>query len=154
MAPAASEFAAFRPRQVRVIGIVGAIALFVGFAVLSVALFVVDWRPWHLIDMVWMNLLGILFGGAPRVADIQARPDRTGLTVRNIVRTRHVKWSEIVGVTFSRVGDDPWPILDLADGSTCAVMAIQHADGPRAHEEVARLRMLVTKWTNFEEDQP
>ena len=130
----------------RGIGIVGAIALFVGFAVLSVALFVVDWRPWHLIDMVWMNLLGILFGGALlRVADIQARPDRTGLTVRNIVRTRHVKWSETVGVPSS---------LDLADGSTCAVMAIQHADGPRAHEEVARLRMLVTKWTNFEEDQP
>lgn len=137
----------------RIIGIVGAIALFVGFAVLSVALVIVDWRPWHTIDVIWMNLLGILFSAALlRVADIQACPDRTGLTVRNIVRTRHLAWGEILGVTFSAAGDDPWPVLDLADGSTCAVMAIQHADGPRAHAEVARLRMLVSTWTTFQED--
>ena len=59
----------------RIISIVGAIAVTAGFAVLSVALFVVDWEPWTVLDMVWMNLLGILFGAALlRISDIQARP--------------------------------------------------------------------------------
>ncbi|MCM1012522.1 MULTISPECIES: PH domain-containing protein [unclassified Brevibacterium] len=153
MAPAASEFAVFRPRRVRALGFVGAGVVFVGFAVLSVALLVVDWRPWTWFDVVWMNLLGVLFSAALlRVGSIEARPDEAGLTVRNIVRTRRFGWGQILGVTFSTYGDDPWAILDLADGSTCAVMAIQHADGPRAYDEVARLRKLVTTWTTYEED--
>lgn len=137
----------------RIIGIVGAIVVFVGFAVLSVALFVVEWDPWTVLDMVWMNLLGIGIAAALlRIADIHARPTETGLVVRNMVRTRRFEWGQILGVSFSSEGDDPWPLLDLADGTTCAVMAIQHADGPRAHAEVARLRMLVSRRTHFKED--
>lgn len=137
----------------RVISIVGAIAVFIGFAVLSVALIVVDWKPWTTLDSVWMNVLGIIFSGALlRVADIQARPSETGLVVKNMVRTRTFAWGQILGVTFSPEGDDPWPILDLVDGTTCSVMAIQHADGPRAHEECQRLRMLIDRWTHFKED--
>ena len=143
----------FRPRQVRIIGIVGAIAVTCGFAVLSVALLIVDWDPWAVLDMVWMNLLGILFGAALlRIADIQARPTDTELVVKNMVRTRRFEWGQILGVSFSPEGDDPWPLLDLADGTTCAVMAIQHADGPRAHADVARLRMLISRHTHFKED--
>ncbi|WP_258234004.1 PH domain-containing protein [Brevibacterium oceani] len=143
----------FRPRQVRVISLVGAVVVFAGFAILSVALFAVDWEPWTVLDMVWMNLLGIGFGAALlRIADIHARPSETGLMVRNMVRTRRFEWGQILGVTFSSEGDDPWPLLDLADGTTYPVMAIQHADGPRAHAEVARLRMLVSRRTHFKED--
>lgn len=137
----------------RIISIVGAIAVFIGFAVLSVALIVVDWKPWTTLDSVWMNVLGIIFGAALlRVADIQARPSESGLAVKNMVRTRTFAWGQILGVTFSPEGDDPWPILDLADGTTYSVMAIQHADGPRAHEECQRLRMLIDRWTHFKED--
>ncbi len=137
----------------RIIGIVGAIAVTLGFAILSVALLIVDWEPWTVLDMVWMNLLGILFGAALlRIADIQARPTETGLVVKNMVRTRRFEWGQILGVSFSPEGDDPWPLLDLTDGTTCAVMAIQHADGPRAHADVARLRMLISRRTHFKED--
>ena len=137
----------------RIIGIVGAIAVTCGFAILSVALLIVDWDPWTVLDMVWMNLLGILFGAALlRIADIQARPTDTELVVKNMVRTRRFEWGQILGVSFSPEGDDPWPLLDLADGTTCAVMAIQHADGPRAHADVARLRMLISRHTHFKED--
>ena len=137
----------------RIISIVGAIAVTCGFAILSVALLIVDWEPWTVLDMVWMNLLGILFGAALlRIADIQARPTDTELVVKNMVRTRRFEWGQILGVSFSPEGDDPWPLLDLADGTTCAVMAIQHADGPRAHADVARLRMLITRHTHFKED--
>lgn len=143
----------FRPRQVRIISIVGSIAVTTGFAILSVALFVVDWEPWTVLDMIWMNLLGILFGAALlRISDIQARPTAEGLVVKNMVRTRRFDWGQILGVTFSPEGDDPWPLLDLTDGTTYAVMAIQHADGRRAHAEVARLRMLVSRRTHFKED--
>ena len=153
MAPAESDLEIFRPRQVRIISIVGAIAVTLGFAILSVALLIVDWEPWTVLDMVWMNLLGILFGAALlRIADIHARPTDTGLVVRNMVRTHRFEWGQILGVSFSPEGDDPWPLLDLADGTTCAVMAIQHADGPRAHADVARLRMLITRHTHFKED--
>lgn len=151
--PAESDLSVFRPRQVRVISIVGAIAVTSGFAILSVALLVVGWEPWTVLDMVWMNLLGILFGAALlRIADIQARPTETGLVVKNMVRTRHFEWGQILGVAFSPEGDDPWPLLDLTDGTTCAVMAIQQADGPRAQMEVARLRMLIKRYTHFKED--
>lgn len=137
----------------RVISIVGAIAVFIGFAVLSVALIVVDWKPWTTLDSVWMNVLGIIFAAALlRVADIQARPSESGLAVKNMIRTRTFAWGQILGVTFSPEGDDPWPILDLADGTTYSVMAIQHADGPRAHDECRRLRMLIARWTHFKED--
>jgi hypothetical protein len=153
LAPAESDLRVFRPRQVRVISIVGAIVVVAGFLVLSVALFVVDWEPWTVLDMVWMDLLGILLGAALlRISDIQARPSETGVMVKNMVRTRRFEWGQILGVSFSPEGDDPWPLLDLTDGTTCAVMAIQQADGPRAHAEVARLRMLVSRHTHFKED--
>lgn len=137
----------------RIIGIVGAVVVLVGFAVLSVALLVVDWKPWTGLDVIWMNLLGILFALCLlRIADIQARPSDSGLVVKNMVRTRTFEWRQILGVSFSPEGDDPWPLLDLTDGTTCAVMAIQTADGPRAHAEVARLRMLISTGTHFKED--
>lgn len=137
----------------RVISLVGAAVVVAGFATLSVALFIVDWEPWTVLDMLWMNLLGLLFGAALlRIADIQARPTGSELVVRNMVRTRRFAWGQILGVTFSPEGDDPWPLLDLTDGTTYAVMAIQHADGPRAHAEVARLRMLISRRTHFKED--
>ena len=103
MAPAESDLAVFRPRQVRIISIVGSVAVTAGFAILSVALFVVDWEPWTVLDMIWMNLLGILFGAALlRISDIQARPTAEGLVVKNMVRTRRFDWGQILGVKIGR----------------------------------------------------
>ncbi|PFG43235.1 PH (Pleckstrin Homology) domain-containing protein [Isoptericola jiangsuensis] len=76
-----------------------------------------------------------------RLGGVHARPDRDGLTVRNVVRTRRVEWPEIVEVRLER--DDSWVILDLADGGTLAVMAIQRADGERGMAQARRLRGLV-----------
>ncbi|NTW42450.1 MAG: PH domain-containing protein, partial [Cellulomonadaceae bacterium] len=65
-----------------------------------------------------------------RQASVSARPDAQGLTVRNLMVTRHLKWGEIVSVRFGQ--GRPWVQLDLADGDTLAVMGIQRADGVRA----------------------
>ena len=76
-----------------------------------------------------------------RQASVSARPDETGITVRNLVVSRRIAWAEVVSVRFG--GGRPWVQLDLADGDTLAVMGIQRADGARAEAEARRLATLV-----------
>ncbi|UNX53203.1 PH domain-containing protein [Georgenia sp. TF02-10] len=76
-----------------------------------------------------------------RQGSVRADPGPTGLRVRNLVHTRQVDWAEIVAVTFGE--GNPWVLLDLSDGDTLAVMAIQRADGDRARAEARRLATLV-----------
>ncbi|MDO8144790.1 MULTISPECIES: PH domain-containing protein [unclassified Isoptericola] len=78
-----------------------------------------------------------------RLGGVHARPDDDGLTVRNVVRTRRVTWPEIVAVRMTT--NDSWVVLDLADGGTLAVMAIQRADGERGMAEARRLQSLVQR---------
>ena len=78
-----------------------------------------------------------------RLGGVHAVPAPEGLTVRNLIYTRRLAWPEIVEV---RLGPgDPWVRLDLADGGTIAVMAVQRADGERGMGEARRLRGLVTE---------
>lgn len=74
-------------------------------------------------------------------AGVRAVPGPDGLVVRNLLRTRRLAWAEIVSVRFGP--DRPWVLLDLADGDTLAVMAVQRADGDRARAEARRLATLV-----------
>lgn len=74
-------------------------------------------------------------------AGVRAVPGPDGLVVRNLVRTRRLAWAEIVSVRFGP--DRPWVLLDLADGDTLAVMAVQRADGDRARADARRLATLV-----------
>ncbi|MCB7137544.1 PH domain-containing protein [Cellulosimicrobium marinum] len=76
-----------------------------------------------------------------RLGGVHAVPSPEGLRVRNVIYTRHLDWAQVVSVRFGR--DDPWVRLDLADGSTLAVMGVQRADGARGEEEARRLAALV-----------
>ncbi|QAY71066.1 PH domain-containing protein [Xylanimonas protaetiae] len=76
-----------------------------------------------------------------RMGGVHARPSADGLVVRNILRTRRLAWPEIVAVRLTV--DDPWVVLDLADGTTWPVMAVQRADGERGMREATRLARLV-----------
>ncbi|OLT51695.1 PH domain-containing protein [Cellulosimicrobium sp. CUA-896] len=76
-----------------------------------------------------------------RLGGVHAVPSPQGLTVRNVIYTRRLDWAQVVSV---RLGSgDPWVHLDLADGSTLAVMGIQTADGARGQAEARRLAALV-----------
>ncbi|HEY6794534.1 MAG TPA: PH domain-containing protein [Kineosporiaceae bacterium] len=95
----------------------------------------------------WWDRLGVLLVATAigatlwRFARLAAFPDDGGLVVRNLSADRRLAWPEIVHVRF---GDgDPWVTLDLADGDTLAVMAVQRADGPRSRREAGRLATLV-----------
>lgn len=134
--------APFRPKRGRAValGVVWAsLALFGAIAVVIPTQ--VDGR-WGLADRLMFFGLGVAIAAlAWRYAAIVAVPSRAGLVVRNLVVTRTLEWPEIVGIQFG--GGEPWVSLDLDDGDTLAVMAIQKADGEIAGREASRLAALV-----------
>lgn len=133
----------FRPRFARRIAwamIAVILAFLVGILIASVTVL----QGWGPVD--W--LLSIAFFGVGawfvhRQASVSAVPSNDGLTVRNLISTSHVTWEEIVRISFAH--SRPWVSLDLADGQTLAVMAIQGADGEFGRAEARRLAGLVAE---------
>lgn len=133
----------FRPRFARRIAW-GMIVIILGFLLGLLIASITILEGWGPVDRV----LAILFFGAGawfvhRQASVSATPSPEGLTVRNLVQTRTVAWEEIVRISFAP--GRPWVSLDLADGDTLAVMAIQGADGERGRAEATRLATLVAE---------
>lgn len=73
----------------------------------------------------------------------QLRAGPAGLTVVNILRTTELDWAQVIDARMEP--GEPWPTLDLADGTTIAAMGIQAADGDRAKQALARLRALIAE---------
>ena len=71
----------------------------------------------------------------------RATATRDGLLVVNGYRRRQLAWEQIVEVRLSPGA--PWVVLDLADGTTRNVMAIQGSDGAPARTCARQLRALV-----------
>lgn len=134
----------FRPYVLRPLTLVAAVAVLAAFIALSYGLGTIGWDAWKPVDHIWLIALGILFAAILwRLGSVRAIATPASLTVRNIVRTRTFTWPEIIGVSYSTTSGQPWPLLDLADGTTYAVMAIQTADGARGFAAADRLRRLV-----------
>lgn len=131
-----------RPRAARLVSLpLGALTLAMMLA-LAVALPTLTGAPVSAPDRIGFVAFGVAVAWfLVREAGVRADPDTEGLTVRNLVRTRRLAWPEIVSVRFGP--DRPWVQLDLADGDTLAVMAVQRADGDRARAEARRLATLV-----------
>jgi hypothetical protein len=134
--------APFRSRRGRVVGWTSACGVFAAMLFTAVVL------PWHGPSAVgWYDRAGfvvlgaLLFWGLTRFALVSADPSEDGLLVRNLLLSRRLEWAEVLGIRFG--GGDSWVILDLSDGDTLAVMAIQRADGERAGAEARRLATLV-----------
>lgn len=114
-----------RPRLVRIvsyvlgavvlIGCIAATSLMSGVDVLNRVLF-----PAFGLAVMWF---------CHREGSVRAVATPEGLEVRNLFATRQLDWAEIVGISFPT--GDPWAHLDLADGDTLGVMALQRSDGPR-----------------------
>jgi hypothetical protein len=67
----------------------------------------------------------------------------TGLTVVNGYRRRDFEWAQVLGISLRRGA--PWAGLDLSDGTSVPVMAIQGSDGSRAVAAVRELRRLINE---------
>ncbi|MFQ6172623.1 PH domain-containing protein [Oryzobacter sp. R7] len=99
-------------------------------------------RQWGPADQVALVVFGAgIAAFLLRYATIRAVPDDDGLTVRNLLLTRRVRWEDVEGVRFDEGA--PWVVLDLHDGDELAVMAVQRADGEVARGEAGRLAALL-----------
>lgn len=137
----AALHAPFRPHAARVVTLGLAVVVLLLTAVLVAALprIASEYGPG---DQAGFGALGVAIAWfCWRQASVAARPDESGITVRNLIVTRRLAWAEIVSVRYG--GGRPWVQLDLADGDTLAVMGIQRADGSRADAEAGRLATLV-----------
>ena len=89
-----------------------------------------------------MFFLGLLaFAAWFALVRSRAVATEQGLTVVNGYKRRELEWAEVVAIHLP--AGAPWAILDLADGTTCPVMAIQGSDGGRAKLAVRQLRSLL-----------
>ncbi|HEY3437558.1 MAG TPA: PH domain-containing protein [Actinotalea sp.] len=133
----------FRPRAARVVGTALALAVgvMVGLLVTLLPAAVTDRSTTG--DRVGIAVFGVgVAWFLLRHAAVRAVPDEVGLTVTNLLLTRRITWAEIVSVRFGE--GRPWVQLDLDDGGTLAVMAVQRADGAYARAEARRLATLVS----------
>jgi PH (Pleckstrin Homology) domain-containing protein len=72
-----------------------------------------------------------------------ATADEDGLTVVNGYRTHRYRWAEIVRVSLSP--NRPWALIDLADGETMSLLAIQGSDGDRAVRNARELATVLAQ---------
>ena len=65
------------------------------------------------------------------------------LLVVNGYKRREYEWAEIISVHLPPGA--PWATIDLADGTTASLLAIQGSDGDRARKAVRALRALIDR---------
>jgi Bacterial PH domain len=88
--------------------------------------------------------LGLLYAAVGyALARSRVVADETGLIVVNGYKRRVYEWAQVVAVRLPQGA--PWATLDLADGTTVSVMAIQGSDGDRARDAVRGLRALIDR---------
>jgi hypothetical protein len=80
----------------------------------------------------------------------RAKATERGLEVRNGYRRRQLEWGQIVRVSLTP--NRPWALIDLDDGTTMSVMAIQTSDGSRAQRSARHLAVLVQSQTRTDHD--
>lgn len=140
MTDPADLYAPFRPRWARWVSLcLGLLTLLGGAALLIVMpLKGLPLDPADIVGIVSLTALVVWF--CYRQTTVKAIATAQGLRVRNLVVVRDLSWAQIITVRF---GDRPWAALDLTEGDTLSVMAIQAADGDVGRREARRLATLV-----------
>lgn len=96
-------------------------------------------------DQVAMGLLGVVLAGAVLLL---TRPrllvGSAGLSVRNILGYKLIRWPDVVGVSFP-IGSR-WARIELPDDEYIPVMAIQAVDKGRAVDSMDAVRELVARY--------
>lgn len=156
--PAASELpplrlpARLRPLGVRVAATVMACALTVTVVTIWLAFPPEVRAQFTVFQEATLLLIGlIIFGAGFALARCRLDIDEQGLTVVNGYRTHRFEWGQVVAISL-RPGN-PWAVLDLSDGTSQPVMAIQGSDGPRALTQVRQVRKVVEAHAGAEPDE-
>lgn len=127
----------FRPCAVRWAAYITAVIVMAGMVGGSVM--ITSFQLGGRLGLLVIGLLIALFCHLEASVRVVARPHV--LEVRNLMRTRTFEWPEVLGISFPM--GDPWAHLDLADGRTHPLHAIQRYDGERAISAAHRLLHLV-----------
>ena len=129
----------FRPVRTRMVLLtVGSLLV----ATFTAVAFTMPDPHWTATDRTFMITVGVLmFALLALLSRPKAIATRAGLTVINLTTKRCLEWPQVLGVNL-RAGD-PWVYLDLADGTSLAVMGIQPGAGKaRAIRDAGSLRAL------------
>ena len=91
--------------------------------------------------LVFVGLLG--FSAWYALIRSRVTADSSGLRVVNGFRRRDYEWAQLIGISLRRGA--PWAGLDLSNGTSVSVLAIQGSDGQRAVDTVRALRVLISQ---------
>ncbi|MFG2000012.1 PH domain-containing protein [Spirillospora sp. NPDC048911] len=128
----------WRPRTTRLVAYATAGAIVLGMFVLAVVVA----PQFKVFDRVLMVVFGLFIAWILHMlARCKVAADDAGLTVVNAFRTRRLEWPEVLDVTMS--AGEPWPTLDLADGTSLGAMGINGAEKTLAAHQLAELQLLV-----------
>jgi hypothetical protein len=128
----------WRPRATRVVAYITAGVIVLGMVVLAVVVA----PTFKTFDRVLMVAFGLLVAWVLHMlARCRIEASERGLTVVNAFRTRRLDWPEVLDVTMTE--GEPWPTLDLADGTSIGAMGIQGAEKHLAARQLAELQSLV-----------
>ena len=96
-------------------------------------------------DQVAMALLGLVIAGVVLLfARPRLRVGAAGLSVRNLLGDRLIRWPDTVGVSFP--AGSRWARIDLPDDEYVPVMAIQAVDKDRAVQAMDTVRSLLARY--------
>ncbi|MFB4307799.1 PH domain-containing protein [Actinomadura sp. GTD37] len=128
----------WRPRTTRIVAYTTAGVIMLGL----IALAVVVPEQYKLFDRVLMIAFGALVAWILHMlARCRVAADESGVTVVNAFTTRRLEWAQILDVTMN-VGD-PWPTLDLADGTSIGAMGVNGAEKALAARQLAEFQALL-----------
>lgn len=97
---------------------------------------------YRLADRLGIVLIGVALATLlHRLGSVRLVADADGITVRNPMRRHRFAWAQVVTIGLEQSA--PWAVLDLADGTSLNVIAIQGSDGDYAWQQVAELRALL-----------
>lgn len=96
-------------------------------------------------DQVAIAALGLVIAGVVLLfARPRLRVGPAGMSVRNLLGYRMIRWPDIVDVSFPT--GSRWARIDLPDDEYIPVMAIQAADKDRAVDAMATVRSLLARY--------
>lgn len=128
----------WRPRTTRIVAYITAGVIMLGLIVLAVVVA----PQFTMFDRILMVAFGAFIAWILHMlARCRVAADEAGLTVVNAFRTRRLEWPEVLDVTMSE--GEPWPTLDLADGTSIGAMGINGTEKALAARQLTELKALL-----------
>ena len=147
--PAASDAPVTLPHTWRPLGVRLAVIFFGGMLVVICAFAWFGFDPsvrarFTFFQRSTLVALGLLYAAVGHaLARSRVVAEESGLTIVNGYRRHFYDWAQVVAIRLPQGA--PWATIDLADGTTVSVLAIQGSDGDRARTAVRGLRTLIDR---------